>query len=115
MLFRNRSFVLADRGDDYRLVRTRSGGAVSGASLWSCGEHRATSGRRFTGPTAGSPSTTPLTRNGIVRAGGFATKEQPVSGGGEVEIVLSTATLARNGDRHSRTAARTGLGDIPPA
>src|SRR5438477_5659206 len=75
------------------IVKDSNGGAVSGASVvvrGASGDERQTvtgPDGRFTVDDPPNPGTL------IVRAGGFGPQEQPISGPGEVEVVLSPARL----------------------
>jgi len=94
------------------IVRDSTGGAVPGASVVvrtdSGTEQQTVTGPdgRFTLDPPGSPATL------VVRAGGFAVKEQPISGSGEIEVVLAPARLL---EAVTVTPARgeQRLGDIP--
>lgn len=95
------------------VVRDGSGGVVPGAAVVARG---ASGGERQTlsGPdgrfTIDNPPSGEVTL--IVRAGGFSEKRQPVSGAGDIEVVLTPATLFEAVTvTPSRTEQR--LGDVP--
>ena len=95
------------------IVRDQSGGAVPGASV----TVRSSSGTEevtVTGPDGRFMLSTAADGQGVlvVRAVGFAVKEQPFSGAGEIEVVLAPATIL---ETVTVTATRTEerLGNIP--
>jgi outer membrane receptor protein involved in Fe transport len=94
------------------VVKDTSGGAVPGASV--VVQTASGSQQTITGPDG--RFTIDKTPEGqatiVVRAGGFAEKKQPLSGSGEIEIVLSPATLL---EMVTVTPTRTEqrLGDVP--
>src|SRR5262245_1783311 len=94
------------------VVKDPSGGAVSGASVVvrsASGDERQTvtgPDGRFTVDDAPNPGTL------IVRAGGFATQEQSISGPGDVEVILSPATLLETVTVTPERREQR-LGDIP--
>src|SRR2546428_211499 len=94
------------------IVKDSTGGAVSGASVvvrGASGDERQTvtgPDGRFTVDDAPNPATL------IVRAGGFASHEQSISGPGEVEVVLSPARLLETVTVTPERREQR-LGDIP--
>ena len=106
------SFSLAD-APITGVVRDSSGGAVSGASVIVRAESGAEQ-QAVTGPDGrfSLDKVPPGSATLIVRAGGFAVKEQPLSGAGDLEVVLSPAPVLETVTvTPSRTEQR--LGDVP--
>ena len=95
------------------IVRDASGGAVSGAAV----VLRTGSGadeQTVTGPDGrfSFDKTPPGTATLIVRAGGFAVKEQAVSGSEPIEVVLAPAAVLEN-VTVTPTRGEQRLGDVP--
>jgi outer membrane cobalamin receptor len=96
------------------VVKDTSGGAIAGAvvvvrTAAGAEEHTVTGpDGRFTFVKTSSADATTL----IVRAGGFAVKEQAISGGESIEVVLSPATILET-VTVTPSRAEQRLGDVP--
>jgi outer membrane receptor protein involved in Fe transport len=94
------------------IVRDQSGGVVSGASVMIRGD-AGVERQTVTGPDGRfSFEAAPARGELVVRAGGFAERVQPVSAGGDIEIVLVPARVF---EAVTVTPARTEqrIGDVP--